>query len=126
MSIIGTGIDLVAIARVEGALKKFGERFLTRVFTDSEVAYAQSMKFPARHLAARFAAKEAVSKALRTGIGSACGWKDIEIFRMDTDLPRAILHGAGKETASGLGVRRIHISLTHTKTHAAAVAILES
>lgn len=125
MSVIGAGIDLVEIARIEGALQKFGSRFLSRVFTDGEIYYAQSMKEPARHLAARFAAKEAVSKALGTGIGSACGWKDIEILRMDNGMPRAVLHAAGKGTAAGLGVSRIHISLTHTDTHAAAVAVLE-
>ena len=79
MSVLGVGVDLVECARIEHSLERFGERFLHRVFTDGEIAYSQSMKFPARHLAARFAAKEALSKAFGTGIGKAMGWKDLDV-----------------------------------------------
>ena len=79
MSIIGIGVDLVECARIQHSLDRFGDRFLHRVFTDGEIEYSMSMKFPARHLAARFAAKEAVSKAFGTGIGKAMGWRDIDV-----------------------------------------------
>ena len=77
MSVLGIGVDLVEVARIQHSLDRFGERFLHRVFTDGEIEYSTSMKFPARHLAARFAAKEAVSKAFGTGIGKAMGWREI-------------------------------------------------
>jgi holo-[acyl-carrier protein] synthase len=123
MRVIGTGVDLVDIQRISSAIDKFGERFLSRIFTDNEVFYCQSMKYPARHLAARFAAKEAVSKALGTGIGNACGWKDIEVVRRESGSPDILLWGAGKGTAAGMGISDIHISLSHTDTHAVATAV---
>ena len=79
MSIVGIGIDLVDCARIESSIARFGDRFLQRIFTEGEIAYAQSMKFPARHFAARFAAKEALSKAFGTGIGKAMGWRDLDV-----------------------------------------------
>ena len=79
MSVVGIGVDLVECARIQHSLDRFGEKFLRRVFTDGEIEYSMSMKFPARHLAARFAGKEAVSKAFGTGIGKAMGWRDIDI-----------------------------------------------
>ena len=75
MSVLGVGVDIIETERIERSLERFGERFLHRVFTDGEIAYCQSMKYPARHFAARFAAKEAVSKAFGTGIGKAMGWR---------------------------------------------------
>jgi len=77
MSVLGVGVDLVENVRIQHSLDRFGQRFLRRIFTAGEIEYCQSMKFPTRHFAARFAAKEAVSKAFGTGIGSAMGWKDI-------------------------------------------------
>src|ERR671916_760313 len=79
MSVLGIGVDIVETQRIEHSLERFGERFLHRVFTAGEIAYCRSMKFPARHFAARFAAKEAVSKAFGTGIGKAMGWRDIDV-----------------------------------------------
>ncbi|MDQ6912570.1 MAG: holo-ACP synthase, partial [Verrucomicrobiota bacterium] len=73
MSVLGVGVDIVENARIQHSLDRFGERFLHRVFTEGEIAYCRSMKFPARHLAARFAAKEAASKAFGTGIGKSMG-----------------------------------------------------
>ncbi len=73
MSVLGIGVDLVECARIDHSIERFGDRFLHRVFTEGEIAYSKSMKFPARHLAARFAAKEAVSKAFGTGIGKING-----------------------------------------------------
>lgn len=124
VNILGTGIDIVETARVRGSLEKFGERFLKRCFWPGEVAYCQSMKFPALHLAARFAAKEAISKAFGTGIGSQLGWKDMEICKRDTGEPFVILHDKGEELARARGVAAIFVSLSHCKEYAAAHAVL--
>ena len=100
MSVIGIGVDLVECARIQHSLDRFGDRFLHRVFTDGEIAYAQSMKFPARHLAARFAAKEAISKAFGTGIGKAMGWKDIDVHKKPSGEPFVVLEGGAKDLAA--------------------------
>ena len=100
MSVIGTGVDLVECARIQHSIDRFGDRFLHRVFTDGEIEYSMSMKFPARHLAARFAAKEAVSKAFGTGIGKAMGWRDIDIQKKPSGEPFLLLSGPAKELAN--------------------------
>ncbi len=123
--IIGLGMDLIETARVDRALQQFGDRFLERIFLPAEIGYCRSMKSSARHLAARFAAKEAVSKAFATGIGAALGWKDIEVGRRPNGEPFLILHGHGTQLARERGVVRTHLSLTHHETAAAAVVILE-
>jgi holo-[acyl-carrier protein] synthase len=125
MSIIGTGVDLVENARIEHSLERFGERFLRRVFTAGEIEYSQSMKYPARHLAARFAAKEAVSKAFGTGIGKSMGWKDIDVRRKESGEPYVILEGGAKKLAEERGVAKVSISLSHTEHHAMAVIVVE-
>lgn len=124
--ILGVGTDLIETSRVETSWKRFGERFLGRIFLPAEIEYCLGMKFPARHLAARFAAKEAVSKAFGTGIGSRLGWKDIEVRRREGGQPFLVLHGGGEVLAREFGVRNTHLSLTHHETAAAAVAVLES
>src|SRR6185312_1394271 len=103
MSNVGIGIDIVDCARIESSIERFGDRFLHRVFTDGEIAYAQSMKFPARHLAARFAAKEALSKAFGTGIGKAMSWKDIDVHKKPSGEPFVVLEGGAKNLASDRG-----------------------
>ena len=126
MSVLGIGVDLVECARIQHSLDRFGERFLHRVFTDGEIAYAQSMKFPARHLAARFAAKEALSKAFGTGIGKSMGWKDIDVHKKPSGEPFVVLEGGAKELASNRGVTKVLITLSHTDNHAMAMIVLES
>src|SRR5215472_3596923 len=118
MSVIGVGVDLVECARIERSLERFGEKFLRRVFTEGEIEYSMSMKFPARHLAARFAAKEAVSKAFGTGIGKAMGWRDIDIRKKPSGEPFLVFAGAAKELAERRGVKRALITLSHTEHHA--------
>jgi holo-[acyl-carrier protein] synthase len=125
MSIVGIGVDLVECARIQHSLDRFGERFLRRVFTVGEIGYSQSMKFPARHLAARFAAKEALSKAFGTGIGKSMGWKDIDIHRKPSGEPFVVLEGSAKQLATDRGVGKVWISLSHTEGHAMAVIVLE-
>ncbi|MDQ6655849.1 MAG: holo-ACP synthase [Verrucomicrobiota bacterium] len=126
MSVLGTGVDLVETTRIEHSLERFGERFLHRVFTAGEIEYCQSMKFPARHFAARFAAKEAVSKAFGTGIGKTMGWKDIDVHREESGQPFVVLAGGAKELAAQRGVAAIWISLSHTEHNAVALAVIES
>ncbi|PZR74194.1 MAG: holo-[acyl-carrier-protein] synthase, partial [Chthoniobacterales bacterium] len=91
-----------------------------------EIEYSQSMKFPARHLAARFAAKEAVSKAFGTGIGKAMGWKDIDVHRKPTGEPFLVLEGGAKNLADARGVAATWITLSHTDHHAMAMIVLEN
>ena len=126
MSVLGIGVDLVECARVQHSLDRFGDRFLHRVFTEGEIAYAQSMKFPARHLAARFAAKEAISKAFGTGIGKSMGWKDIDVRKKPSGEPFVVLEGGAKQLGADRGVTKVWITLSHTDSHAMAVIVLES
>src|SRR5436305_8257759 len=121
MSVIGTGVDLVECARIQRSIDRFGDRFLQRVFTDGEIEYSISMKFPARHLAARFAAKEAVSKAFGTGIGKAMGWRNIYIHKKPSVEPFLVLSEPAKELATRRGVTDAHVTLTHTQHNAVAL-----
>ncbi len=123
--ILGTGIDLIEVGRIASSFEKFGERFVNRILLPDEITYCLSHKNPAPFLAARFAAKEAVSKAFGTGIGAALGWQDIEIRRKESGEPFVVLHGKGAELLAARGARRLHLSLTHTENYAAATAILE-
>jgi len=126
MSVIGIGVDLVECARIRHSIDRFGERFLRRVFTDGEIAYSMSMKFPERHLAARFAGKEAVSKAFGTGIGKAMGWRNIDIRKKESGEPFLVFSGFAEELAAKRGVTSALITLSHTEHHAIACVVLES
>lgn len=125
MSVLGIGVDLVECARIQHSLDRFGERFLKRVFTVGEIEYSQSMKYPARHLAARFAAKEALSKAFGTGIGKSMSWKEIDVHRKPSGEPFVVLEGGAKQLAANRGAQKLWISLSHTEHHAMAVIVLE-
>ncbi len=124
MNILGVGMDIVETKRIADSLERFGDRFLHRVFLEGEITYSQSMKFPHLHLAARFAAKEAVSKAFGTGIGHTMGWRDIEIVREPSGQPRVVLHGKAEAHAKTLAVQAVHISLSHTAEYGAASAVV--
>jgi holo-[acyl-carrier protein] synthase len=126
MSLLGIGVDLVECARIQHSLDRFGDRFLHRVFTDGEIEYSNSMKFPARHLAARFAAKEAVSKAFGTGIGKAMGWRDIDVRKKPSGEPYLVFTGHAEEMAKSRGVTSALITLSHTDNYAMASVVLEA
>lgn len=124
--ILGTGIDLIEVERIRASFEKFGERFLKRILRPDEIAYCLSHKDPAPFLAARFSAKEAISKAFGTGIGKHLGWQDMEVGRRESGEPYVILHGAGINLLKERGGRIVQLSLSHTASHATAMAILES
>jgi holo-[acyl-carrier protein] synthase len=125
MSVIGIGVDLIECARIQHSIERFGDRFLRRVFTDGEIEYSMSMKFPERHLAARFAGKEAVSKAFGTGIGKTMGWRNIDIQKKSTGEPFLVFSGPAETFAAKRGVTSALITLSHTEHHAIACVVLE-
>ncbi len=126
MSVAGIGVDLVECQRIQHSIDRFGERFLRRVFTTGEIEYSMAMKFPARHLAARFAGKEAVSKAFGTGIGKAMGWTNIDIQKKKTGEPFLVFSGAALKLVTERKITSARITLSHTDAHAVACVVLES
>lgn len=124
--IIAVGIDMVEISRVERLIVSKGDHALRKLFTDAERAYAASRPRPALHFAARVAAKEATYKALRgTHEARAIGWRELEVTLEWDGAPTLVLHGGAAKRAIELGVTRIHLSMTHTASSAAAVSVLE-
>lgn len=124
--VLGIGIDIIEVERIRSSHERFGERFLKRILRPEEIAYCFSHAQPAPFLAARFSAKEAVSKAFGTGIGAQLGWQDIEVCRKESGQPYVVLHGRGQSLLGIRGGRLVHLSLSHTTSYAAAVAVLES
>lgn len=124
--VVGIGVDIVQIDRIERLLERHGDRFLARVMTDGERAYCARHKNPTPSIAARFAAKEAVLKALGTGWSGGIRWQDVEVVRGDAGPPVIALHGAAAAIAAGKGVVRTHLSLAHDAGAAVATVVLES
>jgi holo-[acyl-carrier protein] synthase len=120
--IFGIGVDVVEIERMNQVIKKWGNVFLKKVFTDNELSYAEEKYNPAQHIAARFAVKEAVSKALSTGWGGGFRWKDIEIKNDETGKPNVIVHGKMKDSLQNC---RIMVSISHSENVVVASAIIE-
>ena len=121
--IFGIGTDMVEISRIQKAIEK-NPRFLQKVYTEKEIAYCQRKRTPWQSFAARFAAKEAVSKAMGTGLGRI-GLTDIEVVNQSSGQPQVILHGAAQIFATEHGFVRVHISLSHSEAYAIATAIIE-
>ena len=124
--IVGIGTDLAEVGRIRQSIADFGDRFLHRIFTERERAYASSKANAAERYAARFAAKEAGMKAIGTGWSRGVAWKDFEVANERSGRPTLQLSGVAREIAEKLSVVRISISLTHTKEMAFAIVILES
>jgi holo-[acyl-carrier protein] synthase len=122
--LLGLGCDIIEVARVKGVVERQGDRFLQRLFTDEERAYCFAKAHPYPHLAARFAAKEAVSKCFTTGIGAELGWKSASIRHGIRQEPLVVLDEKGEALLRQLGATRVLISLSHTETVAMAVAAL--
>jgi holo-[acyl-carrier protein] synthase len=123
--IVGIGVDLVRIARIRSAVERWQERFLDRVFTPEEVAYARQRRDPAEHLAARFAAKEATLKALGTGLTMGVRWREMEVRRARGQRPELALSGRTAALGAARGVRSLHVSLTHDGEYAMAQVLAE-
>jgi holo-[acyl-carrier protein] synthase len=124
--IVGTGIDLCEVGRIQEAIERHGARLLNRVFTEREVAYSERKANRFERYAARFAAKEAGMKALGTGWRGGLGWRDLEVTNLPSGRPTLSLHRVAAEIARNIGVRNISLSLTHTADQAMALVILES
>jgi holo-[acyl-carrier protein] synthase len=123
--IVGSGIDLVEIRRIQQSVERFRQRFLDRVYTAAEQAYCLRKRQSAESLAARFAAKEAGAKALGTGISRGVNWLEIEVSREPGGRPTLRFHGRAAEIAACLGVTHTALSLTHTSTLSMASVVLE-
>jgi holo-[acyl-carrier protein] synthase len=118
----GVGVDIVEIERIRGLAHSEGARFLEKVFTDGEIAYCTAKHDSALHFAARFAAKEAVSKALATGWSGEFRWKDVEVVNDTGGQPRIVLHGRLEQL---LPATVILVSISHSASHAVAMAVIE-
>ena len=123
--IAGIGVDLVHVPRIRQAIERWQERFLERVFTADEIAYARRRRDPAEHLAARFAAKEAALKALGTGLSMGVRWREVEVRRARGEPPRLALSGRTAALGAARGVRVLHVSLTHDGEYALAQVLAE-
>ena len=116
-----TGVDIIEISRIRDVLNSYQSRFLKRIFTDMEIAYSRGR---APNLAGRVAAKEAIMKALGTGIRGV-GWKDIEISRKESGAPYVLLHGRAARRADILGLKDVSLSISHSRDYAVAFVVLE-
>jgi len=123
--ILGIGVDIVEIARLRNALDRSRDRFLQRVFTPAEQQFCAGHRDPAPHYAARFAAKEAMFKALGTGWAKGVTWLDVEVHREHQEAPTLRLHGEAHRLSASLGANKVHLSLSHSDQAAIAMVILE-
>jgi holo-[acyl-carrier protein] synthase len=124
--IVGNGIDIAEVPRIEASIARFGDRFLRRIFTEAEIHYCESKANRVERYAARFAAKEAAMKAIGTGWNHGVAWRDVEVCRQPGGRPTIAFHGKAAEFAGKLGVVHVALSLSHTKEYAIAQVILEN
>jgi holo-[acyl-carrier protein] synthase len=123
--IVGSGVDLVEVARIQDAIGRYGTRFVTRIYTEREIGYVEQKANRFERYAARFAAKEAGMKALGTGWRRGVQWKDFEVANLPSGRPTLLLHGAARIIADQLSIRQISLSLTHTAETGLAFVIFE-
>ena len=121
----GIGIDVIEIARIEKALERHPERMKARLYTADERAYCEARANPLLHYAARFAAKEAFSKAIGTGMARGFGWQDAAVLNHEGGEPHVVLSPRGEEFLRARGAARVHVSLSHSNTVACAVVVIE-
>jgi holo-[acyl-carrier protein] synthase len=125
MPILGLGTDIVECLRIAQMIERHGELFISRVYTDHEIEYCSARKAATQHYAGRWAAKEAVLKALGTGWARGISWRDIEIRNDRHGAPAVVLRGGAREVFEHAGMERIHITISHCRCHAVAHAIAE-
>ena len=125
MSILGIGTDITECLRIAQMIERHGELFITRVYTEHEIGYCSSRTAATQHYAGRWAAKEAVLKALGTGWRRGISWRDIEVRNAPSGAPSIVVRGGAREVFDQMGISRIHISISHARSHAVAYAIAE-
>jgi holo-[acyl-carrier protein] synthase len=125
MPILGTGTDIVECLRIAQMIERHGELFLTRVYTDHEITYCTARKAATQHYAGRWAAKEAVLKALGTGWRRGIHWRDIEIRNDRDGSPSVVLTGGARDVMEQAGIRRLHVTISHCRSHAVAFVVAE-
>jgi holo-[acyl-carrier protein] synthase len=122
--LVGIGADLIEVERIRGVIERHGDRFIDRILTEEEKAYCSSMKHPHKHIAARFAAKEAISKCFTTGIGKEFGWRAASVYHGPRHEPLVRLDAQGQALLAQVGATHVMLTLSHTDTHAMAVAAI--
>jgi len=123
MVIVGIGTDIIECPRIGRMIEQHGELFLRRVYTDREIRYCQARKHAMEHFAGRWAAKEAILKAIGTGWARGIAWTDVEVRNASGGAPKVLVCGAAKEAAVGRGIADILISISHCRTYATAYAL---
>src|SRR3954462_6017979 len=123
MSIVGTGIDITECLRIAQMIERHGELFITRVYTDAEIEYCTARKAATQHYAGRWAAKEAVLKALGTGWRRGIGWRDIEIRNNNKGAPTVHLRGGARDVMERAGIRSMHATFPHGRSYAGAYVV---
>ena len=123
--ILGTGVDLAEVGRIRGAIERYGDRFVQRIYTAAEIAYVERKANRFERYAGRFAAKEAGMKAIGTGWKRGVRWQDFEVSNLPSGRPTLRLHGVAAQVAEKLGVKSISLSITHTAELGMAQVILE-
>jgi holo-[acyl-carrier protein] synthase len=123
--IVGTGVDLAEVPRIQASIERFGEKFIRRIYTPAEIAYVERKANKYERYAARFAAKEAGMKAIGTGWRLGVTWQDFEVANLRSGKPTLLLHGVAARFAEKLGVKHVSLSITHTVALGMAHVILE-
>lgn len=126
MPIHSTGTDIVECLRIAQMIERHGELFLTRVYTDHEIAYCTARKSATQHYAGRWAAKEAVLKALGTGWRRGISWRDVEIRNDRQGAPSVVLSGGARDAMEQAGIGRLHVTISHCRCHAVAFVVAEN
>ncbi|HEY1497538.1 MAG TPA: holo-[acyl-carrier-protein] synthase [Candidatus Solibacter sp.] len=124
--IVGTGVDLAEVNRIQRSIERYGDKFIKRIYTPGEIAYVERKANKFERYAARFAAKEAGMKAIGTGWRHGVTWQDFEVANLRTGKPTLLLHGVAARYAEKLGVKNIALSITHTAALGMAHVILEN
>jgi len=125
MNILGIGTDIIECLRIAQMIERHGELFIRRVYTEHEIAYCSTKKSATQHYAGRWAAKEAVLKALGTGWSRGISWRDVEVHNKPSGAPTIALCGGARDVLERSGIREMHISISHCRSHAIAYAIAE-